>query len=92
MPALRDWLRPAVSPRQGILEASHKLVAHETMTLDSAYVHLTPAALREVSRLRADLASKDVYSVGRYGAWRYCSIEDNILEAWALVDSFGRSR
>jgi hypothetical protein len=26
-----------------------------------------------------------VYSIGRYGGWTYCSIEDNIVEARALV-------
>jgi hypothetical protein len=23
----------------------------------------------------------DVYSIGRYGSWTYCSIEDNIIQA-----------
>ena len=69
------------------MDASQELVAHETVVLDPAYVHLTPAALREAPRVRAELAGKNVHSIGRYGAWRYCSIEDNILEAWALVDS-----
>ncbi|MEY4550109.1 MAG: hypothetical protein RL685_6304, partial [Pseudomonadota bacterium] len=23
-----------------------------------------------------------------YGSWTYCSIEDNIVEAWALADRF----
>ena len=72
----------------GIVDASQELAAHETIMLDPAYVHLTPAALREAPRVRAELAAKGVHAVGRYGAWRYCSIEDNILEAWALVDSF----
>ena len=85
LPRVLDELRA-----EGIVEASHELVAHETVTLDPAYVHLTPAALREAPRVCAELASNGVHSVGRYGAWRYCSIEDNILEAWELVDSFDR--
>jgi hypothetical protein len=28
-----------------------------------------------------------VHSIGRYGAWTYCSIEDNMLEARALAQS-----
>ena len=63
LPQVLDELRA-----EGIVEPSHQLVAHETVTLDPAYVHLTPAALREAPRLRADLASKGVHSVGRYGA------------------------
>jgi hypothetical protein len=27
-----------------------------------------------------------VHSIGRYGAWTYCSIEDNIVEARALAE------
>jgi len=37
-----------------------------------------------VERTRALLASS-VYSIGRYGGWTYCSIEDNIVEARQLV-------
>jgi hypothetical protein len=24
---------------------------------------------------------KNIYSIGRYGSWIYCSIEDNIIQA-----------
>jgi hypothetical protein len=30
-----------------------------------------------------------VYSVGRYGGWTYCSIEDNIVETRALAATLG---
>jgi protoporphyrinogen oxidase len=83
LPRVLDELRA-----EGIVEPSHELVAHETVMLDPAYVHLTPEALREAPRVRAELEKKSVHSLGRYGGWRYCSIEDNILEAWELVDSF----
>ena len=32
------------------------------------------------------LARNNIYSIGRYGSWTYCSIEDNILEAKALME------
>jgi hypothetical protein len=35
----------------------------------------------------ARLARHGVHSVGRYGTWTYCAIEDNLLQARALVDS-----
>jgi protoporphyrinogen oxidase len=75
----------------GIVSRSQQLVAHETVMLDPAYVHLTPAALREAPRLRDQLAKEGVHSLGRYGGWRYCSIEDNILEAWDFAESLVRS-
>ena len=33
-----------------------------------------------------DLANKNVYSVGRYGAWTYCSMEDCMVEAKELSE------
>ena len=34
---------------------------------------------------RAIFAANGIYSIGRYGGWTYCSIEDNIVEARALA-------
>ena len=33
-----------------------------------------------------ELAAHGVHSVGRYGGWTYCSIEDNMLETRALAE------
>ena len=32
------------------------------------------------------LVDYDIYSIGRYGSWIYCSIEDNIKEARSLIE------
>ena len=37
---------------------------------------------------RAMLQASGVYSIGRYGGWTYCCIEDNIVEARALAEDF----
>ena len=56
--------------------------------IDPAYVHITQRSLAEHARLKARArARRACYSVGRYGGWTYCSIEDNIVEARALVKS-----
>jgi len=57
------------------------------VTLDPAYAHITRASIAETARLRALLAEHDVHSVGRYGGWTYCSIEDNLIETRALATS-----
>jgi protoporphyrinogen oxidase len=67
--------------------ADHQLVSHHTVTLDPAYVHITQQSQALVTRSRAALAARGVHSVGRYGGWTYCSIEDNILEARALAQT-----
>jgi len=39
----------------------------------------------EHKRLAQALAARNVWSLGRYGRWTYCSIEDNIVESRELV-------
>ena len=58
--------------------------------MDPAYVHITQQSIAEHRRVASVLAARDVYSIGRYGGWTYCSIEDNIVEARALVHTFQR--
>jgi hypothetical protein len=70
---------------EGIV-TDHQLVAHHHVVLDPAYCHITKRSLAETARLRTLLAASDVHSVGRYGGWTYCSIEDNLIETRALAD------
>jgi len=72
--------------RREAIITDHQLVAHHHVVLDPAYVHITRASLAETARLTAVLAGHDVHSVGRYGGWTYCSIEDNLLETRALAE------
>ena len=65
-----------------------RLVAEHSVIMDPAYVHITRDSLAETARQRAFLGEHGVYSIGRYGGWTYCSIEDNIVEARALVATF----
>jgi protoporphyrinogen oxidase len=74
-----DGLRAA-----GIV-TTQRLVAEHSVLMDPAYVHITARSNREVARARASLASASVHSIGRYGGWTYCSIEDNLIEARALA-------
>jgi protoporphyrinogen oxidase len=73
--------------RVGLVDG-HQLVSHAAVLLDPAYAHITTASRRAVQDLRETLATAGIYSVGRYGGWTYCSIEDNIVEARALADRF----
>ena len=72
---------------EGVLDG-HQLVASHSVVMDPAYVHITRGSMAEHARLKRVLNAHGVYPVGRYGGWTYCSIEDNILEARALVRDF----
>ena len=62
-----------------------KLIDHEIVLMNPAYVHVTEKSKEMLDFYKKKLAKDNIYSIGRYGSWRYCSIEDNILEARELA-------
>ena len=72
--------------RAGLVDG-HRLVSWHSVVMDPAYVHVTSGSLRDVAAKKRVLESRGVYSIGRYGSWTYCSIEDNVVEARALADT-----
>jgi protoporphyrinogen oxidase len=72
--------------RVGVV-TGHQLVSWHSVLLDPAYVHITEASMQAHAALKRELADHGVHTIGRYGGWTYCSIEDNVLEARALVAS-----
>ncbi len=74
---------------QGLIDAGivthQNLVSWHAIVMDPAYVHINARSLKETARTRAALEEAGVFSIGRYGAWTYCSIEDNLVEARALA-------
>lgn len=73
----------------GVIE-DHQLLAHHHVVLDPAYVHITKESKRCFDDLSSTLRCVGIHSIGRYGGWTYCSIEDNIVEARALAQHFNR--
>ena len=70
--------------RLGIVNGQ-KLVDYEAVLMNPAYVHINRKGNDAVSFYKGKLAGNGIYSIGRYGSWTYCSIEDNILEARDLA-------
>ena len=64
----------------------HKLISHETIIMDPAYVHINKESIKDVKLKTEFFNENNVYSIGRYGEWTYCSIEDNIISAKNLVN------
>ena len=69
----------------GIVD-NHILKEHKKLILNPAYVHIT----KESNNLYKDWCDtyneKKYYSIGRYGQWTYCSMEDNIIQAKETVE------
>jgi len=69
------------------LVSGHELLSSHAIVMDPAYVHITRRSLEDFAAKKRVLESRGVYSIGRYGGWTYCSIEDNVVEARALADA-----
>ena len=74
--------------RAGVV-TSHKLVSWKPIIMDPAYVHITPESRRAAEVAIEELARRNIFALGRYGRWIYCSIEDNILSAHRLARAWG---
>ncbi|MBQ9012807.1 MAG: FAD-dependent oxidoreductase [Bacilli bacterium] len=70
----------------GIIDDSMKLVDHETIIMDPAYVHVSTETTKKIDNLKDEFKSKDIYTIGRYGAWIYNSMEDSMLKAKELAE------
>lgn len=62
------------------------LVDYERIVMDPAYVHISEKSEGTKLEIKKHLAENDVYSIGRYGDWKYCSIEDCVIDAWELAE------
>lgn len=76
---LRDLLKA------GVISSEQTLVDYESVLMNPAYVHITHDSIEDVRQKKEVLAKSGIYSIGRYGSWTYCSIEDNVKEALALA-------
>lgn len=70
----------------GVIDDSFELVAHESIVMNPAYVHIDTENDKLVRKTMNDLSENNIYSIGRYGAWTYCSMEDCMLEAKNLSE------
>ncbi len=71
--------------KAGIL-TNQNLVAEHHVVLDPAYVHIRKESEADKMKKKSFLEKNAVFMIGRYGDWKYCSIEDNILDSMLLAD------
>lgn len=69
----------------GIIDDNMKLVAYESIIMDPAYVHINGDTDQKVKDFMKQISEEKVYSIGRYGAWTYCSMEDCMVSAKELA-------
>ena len=65
----------------------NKLVSYSTILMDPAYVHIQSETNEQVENWKERRSNDNVYSIGRYGGWTYCSMEDAMIAAKELAKS-----
>ena len=73
--------------RLGITDDEIVLEEHSTIIMDPAYVHINTETDKKVRVFKAREAKNNIYTIGRYGAWTYCSMEDSMVAAKALAEN-----
>lgn len=71
--------------REAGIISEHEIVSKCSIMMDPAYVHISKGMEKDRVEKMELLKANDIYSIGRYGKWTYCSIEDNIKEAIELA-------
>ena len=69
-----------------IIDDSYKLLNYVSIIMDPAYVHISKETDEEVKKVFKTLEGKNIFSIGRYGAWTYCSMEDCMVEAKKIAN------
>lgn len=69
---------------------NQQLIDHQMIVMNPAYVHINQKHLQDIQKQKEHLAHHNIHSIGRYGSWTYCSIEDNIIEAQELAEQLNK--
>ena len=69
-----------------IIDENTELEEYVSIIMDPAYVHINTETTKEIDKLKEKLSNNNIYTVGRYGAWIYNSMEDSMLKAKELAE------
>lgn len=70
-----------------IINDEQVLEKYDSIVMDPAYVHINENDIKKVNEINKKLNEKNIYSIGRYGLWTYCSMEDCIEQAVELYNT-----
>ena len=70
----------------GIVTENMNLIDYISIVMDPAYVHINTETDNKIKKLKNKLSKDNIYTIGRYGAWTYNSIEDNMIMSKDLAE------
>lgn len=65
---------------------NQNVAAWEYIPMNPAYVHLSTDGMKKTEQVLAECENMNIYSLGRYGRWTYCSMEDCMIFAGKLAE------
>jgi protoporphyrinogen oxidase len=72
--------------REGVLRESDRVVARDCIRIDPGYVIFDRHRQEVMSRVVPELEERDIYLIGRYGAWTYSYMERAILDGLEVAE------
>lgn len=72
--------------KQEIIDDTTELVDNIAIVMDPAYVHIEKETDEKINKQFTSFEKDNIYSIGRYGLWTYCSMEDCMLQAKELYE------
>jgi protoporphyrinogen oxidase len=67
--------------RKSKVISDHNLIDYQFLMMNPAYVHITHQSKKTYQDWCDKYNPQGVFSIGRYGEWTYCSIEDKIIKS-----------
>lgn len=72
--------------KQAGIMKNQNVAAWEYIPMNPAYVHLSTDGMKRTEQVLAECENMNIYSLGRYGRWTYCSMEDCMIFAGKLAE------
>lgn len=72
--------------KMGITNDELELVSYSNIIMDPAYVHINAKTNKILDKVKEELNKNNIYTIGRYGAWIYNSMEDSMVKAKELAE------
>ena len=70
----------------GIITNKMNLKEYVSLIMDPAYVHINTDTEKKIQKAKEEIKKENIYTIGRYGAWIYNSMEDSMLKAKELAE------
>jgi protoporphyrinogen oxidase len=68
----------------------NNITTQKTLMLKHAYVIYDSWREKHIDNILAQLAEHHVYSIGRYGAWKYASMQEAVIDGYNVVQTIRR--